>query len=86
MKQQLVCLYDESVVHAMQARIDALMLEYEPDEMTPEQLKTWAAAQVPVPVPGNVTFDRVDPCPMCMPGTECRTPACGRLKWRMLKS
>lgn len=62
MKQQMVCLYDESVVHALRARIDALMLEYEPDEMTAEQLKTWAAAQKSVH--DNVTFGRVDPCPL----------------------
>ena len=29
----------------LQARIDALMLEYCPDEMTPEQLANWAAHQ-----------------------------------------
>lgn len=85
MKQQMVCLYDESVVHAMQARIDALMLEYEPGEMTVEQLKTWAAAQNPVPAPGNLTFKYVDPCPMCPTGVVCRTPACGRLKRRTLQ-
>ena len=28
-----------------QAKIDALMLEYCPDEMTPEQLKTWGENQ-----------------------------------------
>ena len=30
---------------ALQARIDALMLEYCPDEMSDEQLKNWAAHQ-----------------------------------------
>ena len=31
----------------MQARIDALMLEYCPDEMSDEQKQNWAANQVP---------------------------------------
>lgn len=30
------------------ARIDALMLEYCPDEMTPEQIKEWGRNQRPV--------------------------------------
>lgn len=33
---------------AAQARIDELMLEYCPDEITAEQLETWMGAQVPV--------------------------------------
>lgn len=82
MKQGLVCLFDSSVVHALQARIDALMLEYEPEEMTAEQLKNWAIAQKPVRAPGNMTFEPVDPCPGCRPGVVCRTPSCGRLKMR----
>lgn len=32
-----------------QARIDALMLEYCPDEMTPEQIAEWERHQRPVP-------------------------------------
>jgi hypothetical protein len=34
---------------AKQARIDELMLEYEPEAMTDEQVKAWGAAQAPVP-------------------------------------
>ena len=34
---------------AAQAKIDALMLEYCPDEMTPEQLERWGECQVAVP-------------------------------------
>lgn len=34
---------------ALQAKIDALMLEYCPDEMTPEQLEGWARHQAPAP-------------------------------------
>ena len=34
---------------AAQARIDELMLEFCPDEMTPEQLANWAAHQRAVP-------------------------------------
>ena len=33
----------------LQARIDALMLEHCPDEMTPEQMAAWANAQVAAP-------------------------------------
>lgn len=34
---------------ARQAKIDALMLEYCPDEMTPEQLEEWGRHQSAVP-------------------------------------
>ena len=37
-------------VAALQARIDALMLEYCPDEMTPEQVANWAKHQRKVEV------------------------------------
>lgn len=36
-----------NAVAAKQARIDALMLEYCPDEMTPEQVAEWARHQQP---------------------------------------
>ena len=39
----------ESVVATLQARIDELMLEYCPDEMTHEQLDEWARHQIPAP-------------------------------------
>lgn len=45
----------------LQARIDALMLEHCPDEMTPEQIAEWERHQVPVrdagptPLRGRVT-------------------------------
>ena len=32
-------------VRSMQAKIDSLMLEYCPDEMTPEQIKNWERSQ-----------------------------------------
>lgn len=35
-------------VDALQAKIDALMLEYCPEEMTPEQVAAYEAAQRPV--------------------------------------
>ena len=35
------------VAAPLQAKIDALMLEYCPDEMTPEQLNGWAKNQKP---------------------------------------
>lgn len=38
----------EREVAAKQARIDALMFEYCPDEMTPEQVAEWARHQRPV--------------------------------------
>lgn len=39
-------------LRAAQARIDALMLEYCPDEMTPEQRENWAANQRAAQPPG----------------------------------
>ena len=33
----------------LQARVDALMLEYCPEEMTPEQIAEWGRNQVAVP-------------------------------------
>lgn len=33
------------VLEAMQAKIDSLMLEYCPDEMTAEQIKVWGESQ-----------------------------------------
>lgn len=40
-----------SRIGSMQAQIDALMLEYCPDEMTPEQLAEWQRHQVVVEMP-----------------------------------
>ena len=37
----------EADAAAKQARIDELMLEYCPDEMTPEQIENWKRHQVP---------------------------------------
>lgn len=39
---------DDARDAALQAKIDALMLEYCPDEMTPEQLANWAKHQQPI--------------------------------------
>lgn len=36
----------DRIVAALQSRIDALMLEYCPEDMTPEQVKTWVEHQV----------------------------------------
>ena len=36
------------MIESLQARIDSLMLEYCPDEMTEEQINEWARHQVPV--------------------------------------
>lgn len=35
--------------NSLQAKIDALMLEYCPEEMTPEQIKNWEKHQKPSP-------------------------------------
>lgn len=43
------CAWLEGHVAAKQARIDALMLEYCPDDMTPEQVAEWERHQVAVP-------------------------------------
>lgn len=37
------------IINSKQAKIDALMLEYCPDEMTPEQLEEWEKHQHVVP-------------------------------------
>ena len=37
-------------VKAMQAEIDALMLEFCPERMTPAQIKEWARHQKPSPI------------------------------------
>ena len=44
---QLILAYDTEIGH-LQARIDALMLEYCPNEMTPEQINNWSACQQPI--------------------------------------
>ena len=44
-------LYREAkeMILALEAEIDALMLEYCPEEMSPEQMENWARHQKPVP-------------------------------------
>ena len=44
--------HDEAV-SALQARIDRLMLEHCPDEMTPEQKANWKKHQAPIFGPGE---------------------------------
>jgi hypothetical protein len=44
LRRRLVSALDE--LKALQARIDGLMLEYCPDEMTPEQVEEWGRNQV----------------------------------------
>ena len=39
----------QSTIATLQARIDELMLEYCPDEMTPDQLAEWERHQIPAP-------------------------------------
>lgn len=43
----------------LQARVDALMLEYCPDEMTPEQIAEWERHQQAVPNGGNQGLTRL---------------------------
>ena len=43
--------HEQRVRGEMQAKIDALMLEYCPDEMTPEQVAEWGRHQKRVPEP-----------------------------------
>ena len=46
---------------ALQAKIDSLMLEFCPDEMTEEQFKNWSKHQVPAsPDKGEEYFDIPD--------------------------
>lgn len=37
-----------SKIHLIQSHVDSLMLKYEPQEMTREQVENWAAHQVPI--------------------------------------
>lgn len=64
-------------IRAKQAEIDRLMLEYCPDEMTPEQKAEWAANQKPV---DETPENRHDGCGFCTnplyAGTKCKN--CGR--------
>lgn len=52
----------EAEVAAKQAKIDELMLEYCPDEMTPEQIEEWGRNQRPVAVSENPTHLQCDKC------------------------
>lgn len=40
-------------IERLQSKVDALMLEYCPDEMSPEQKENWARHQVPVEPSGE---------------------------------
>jgi hypothetical protein len=48
-KETILTLQKEK--EALQAKIDSLMLEYCPDEMTEEQFENWGKRQVPVKDP-----------------------------------
>ena len=58
-KQKRICIQSECIVRdelkeqleRKQAKIDSLMLEYCPDEMTKEQMDNWAKHQKPVDIP-----------------------------------
>jgi len=45
-------------IEGQQAKIDALMLEYCPDEMTPEQKAEWARNQRPLTIEEQSALDR----------------------------
>lgn len=56
-------------IEAMQAKIDSLMLQYCPDEMTEEQKAKWAAHQKPTSCPHAAPFVycevcKAHPCPL----------------------
>lgn len=48
-------------IERLQAKIDALMLEYCPDEMTPEQRTEWAKHQRPSAEPSDGSRTTVEP-------------------------
>lgn len=48
----------EQTALGAEARIDELMLEYCPDEMTEEQRERWAAAQRPVSAEETARIDK----------------------------
>lgn len=63
------------VAAPLQAKIDRLMLEYCPDEMTPEQLAEWAANQKPAsqePVLVNVNERQDSPMNVSLPLPDYR--------------
>jgi len=45
----------ETMVNTLQAQVDALMLEYCPDEMTDDQVRNWGKHQVP-----EAALDRIN--------------------------
>ena len=49
--------YGRRIYNSQQAKIDRLMLEYEPDEMTPEQFQEWVDAQVVSEKQLEINFD-----------------------------
>lgn len=51
----------QRTIGAKQARIDALMTEYCPDEMTAEQWEEWGRNQVPVSPDEGITDERATP-------------------------
>ena len=61
---------------ALQAQIDRLMLEYCPDEMTPEQVVEWENHQVAVPEPLQALADQAQELDMGYGKNACTT--CGR--------
>ena len=65
--------HEQRVRGEMQAKIDALMLEYCPDEMTPEQVAEWGRHQKRVPEPTAPQLSTADQpaCIDCAPEFAC---------------
>lgn len=54
-----------ATISRLEARIDALMLEYCPDEMTQAQMENWASHQKPSPEEWLPVEDESPLCPKC---------------------
>lgn len=70
----------EKKCDALQAKIDALMLEYCPDEMTPEQIEEWGKHQRPVDESLPAPVAAAEECPQCeSDGSACPYMGKGRM-------
>ena len=49
---------DKAYIDSLQAKIDRLMLEFCPNEMTPEQIVAWGNSQIPVDTKTQALIER----------------------------
>ena len=58
-------------INELKAEIDRLMLEYCPEEMTPEQMANWAAHQKPAGPEAEAALDRASRPPIATKCSYC---------------